>query len=70
MILDLEKSDLINLLMGTSPNYDVMEDPTIKPYGDYTGGFVDKWSWNKFSLVDLEDETLFDMYLTCKNSWK
>lgn len=70
MIINLEKEDLINLVKGTSPNYEVMGDPTIKPYGNYIGGFVDKWDWNKYSLINLEDETLFDMYLTCKNSWK
>ena len=56
--VNIDIEDLTNLIKGTSPSYELMEDPIIKQLGEYTGGFRDDWSWynigfQKFSLSQL-----------------
>jgi hypothetical protein len=70
MNLELTKEDLIALVKGTSPHYNVMEHPLIKSNGSYSGGFKDEWNWNYTFDKSLTEEQLFEMYTICKNSWK
>lgn len=67
--MDLDREDLLNLVKGTSPYYNVFENPLVKRCGSWTGGFVDKWSWNS-GLNSLTDAELMKLYKTCKDSWK
>lgn len=62
--LKLDTTDLQNLVKGTTPGYEQMELPIIKANGDYTGGFVDKWSWHLKS--NLTEDELIDIYNICK----
>ena len=68
MNFDLDKKDLISLVKGTHPHYDVFEHKLVKRCGNYTGGMSDRWSWN-YNISDLTEVELFDLYTTCKNSW-
>jgi len=68
MDLSLEKEDLINLVMGTSPSYEAIGNPIVDKSGHYTGGFHDKWTWDSYKLEKFTEEELFDIYLTCKNN--
>ncbi len=43
MKVDLDKNDLINLVKGTSPSYELMDHPLISRNGQYRGGFDDRW---------------------------
>ena len=70
MIVDLDRKDIISLLTGSKPNYNVF-DKIPKELGSYVGGFVDDWQWNRINEnVSYTDEQLYDLYLICKNSWK
>ena len=61
---------IISLLTGCKPNYNVI-DKIPKEFGSYVGGFVNDWEWNNINEnVSYTDEQLYDLYLTCKNSWK
>jgi hypothetical protein len=68
MDVKLDRKDLESLVRGVSPYYSVFENPLVKRCGSWTGGFVDKWSWNKFD--DLSDSQLMELYTICKESWK
>lgn len=68
MNIELDRKDIISLLLGTTPPYSVM-NKIPKELGDYIGGFVDKWHWNYIDEnVPYSDEYLFNLYLMCKNS--
>ena len=70
MIVDLDRKDIISLLKGSKPNYNVI-NKIPEELGYYVGGFVNDWRWNYFSEnVSYSDEQLYDLYLMCKNSWK
>lgn len=70
MKIDLEKEDLVNLVMGITPFYNEFEHPLVKENGSYVGGFVDEWRWAKYKLIELNEDELYELYLICKNSWK
>ena len=70
MKLELDRKDIITLLKGTCPNYNVM-NKIPEDLGHYVGGFVDNWKWNYFNEdVSYSDEYLYNLYVMCKNSWK
>lgn len=67
MKVELDKSDLISLLTGISPSYEMMNNPIVKLGGSYTGGFVDAWRWDsKYKLENVRDEDLWATYLVMK----
>jgi hypothetical protein len=68
--VNLDKEDLVNLVMGTSPYYNEFENPQIKQCGSYTGGMTERWDWKTTELEKLSEEKLYELYLICKNSWK
>lgn len=70
MTLELEHKDLVCLVLGTEPYYDVMEHPSIKNTGKWVGGFVERWDWNQAVLNKLSDERLAEIFKICKQSWK
>lgn len=69
MKVELDRKDIVSLLVGSVPNYSVM-DKIPKELGSYIGGMVDDWRWNNISVdTPYSDEYLYDLYLMCKNSW-
>lgn len=68
MKVDLDRKDIIALLKGTMPNYNVM-DNIPEDLGRYVGGFVDTWKWEYLIPDKYTDEELFNFYLMCKHSW-
>lgn len=58
MIVDLSKKDLIHMVSGCSPSYENMDDR----YGQYWGGFCDKWEWDSNKLNKLSEEGLWELY--------
>lgn len=68
MIADLDRKDIISLMKGTTPNYDVMSK-IPKDLGDYIGGFSERWEWAYCVSDKYTDRELFNIYLMCKNSW-
>jgi hypothetical protein len=68
MTVELTKTDLIALVKGVEPNYDLFDNPLIAANGSYVGGFVDKWSWS-FNINKITESELWEIYNLCKNSW-
>ena len=69
MKFELDRNDLVSLVLGADPNYDVMNHPKIEPHGSYTGGHSDRWSWQGSYFKGCSEEDLFEIYTICKNSW-
>jgi hypothetical protein len=70
MQLELTKNHLVDMVMGTcGPNFSIMDELRILGVGYWTGGFVDKWTWNKSILQKLSEETLYNIYKKVKESW-
>lgn len=70
MTLELDHKDLVCLIKGTAPYYNLFEHPAIKNTGKYIGGFHDKWEWNEAVLNKLGEQRLVEIFTLCKQSWK
>lgn len=68
MTVELDKKDLISLVKGICPSYQIMDDPYIRQLGSYRGGMNDEWSWNSYKLEELTEETLFKLYQFIKKN--
>lgn len=66
MKLELDKEDLISLVMGKVPNYAAMVKCGDLGWGSDNRG----WQWYESKLKELSEEELYDLYLLCKNSWE
>lgn len=62
MNVDLNKTDLINLVMGFDPHYSQMDER----YGQYYGGFNDYWKWDSHKLSQLSESYLWSFYQRLK----
>lgn len=67
MTVELQKIDLISLVMGTSPRYSVLEHALVKSNGRWVGGHVDEWRWDGSSLSALTEEELWRLYVVCRD---
>ena len=70
MLIEVDKKDLVSLVYGTAPYYDIFEVPLVKKCGEWIGGMADKWDWSYSELQSLSEQELYDLYLMCKKSWK
>ena len=70
MTVELSRKDLVHLVYGIHPPYDVFEHPLVKRSGTYIGGFVDKWQWNSGFDVNLSENDLWSLYLLCRDGDK
>lgn len=66
----LDKEDLISLVKGACPYYDVFDHPLVKMSGVYRGGFRDEWNWDEYKLKKLSEKSLLELYFICKKSWE
>ena len=69
MLLELKQKDLINMIKGTSPYYDLINEWTLQNYGYYNGSH-DDWHWNISELKKLNEEDLFTIYEQTVASWE
>jgi len=69
MKVELDRDDLVNLVKGVYPSYEIMDIEVIKMNGRYVGGFHDKWVWNEKFDNHLTEIDLWDMYILCRDSW-
>ena len=67
MIVELTTKELLSLVRGTAPSYDVYKNSLVKKGGAHVGGFADEWRWGP-GLEDLTDEQLWELYIICKES--
>jgi len=68
MKVDLDKSDLITLVCGNSPSYELMETKIIEKCGNYNGSYG-TWDWNTSELEKLEDIQLYELHIRMKNQY-
>lgn len=66
----LDKEDLIAMVKGIEPYYNVFDHSLIKNCGKYIGGFCDRWEWDLDKLEKLDNRDLYNLYSICKQSWK
>jgi hypothetical protein len=64
--LELDKKDLISLVKGKDPGYDLLNHPLVKSGGYFTGGFVDKWTWETDKLKQMSEKDLTTLYFMLK----
>lgn len=69
LLLKLNKENLAHMVRGTSPHYDVFENPLIKQSGTFQGSYS-RWDWNYGFENNLNITQLWEMYEICVNSWK
>jgi hypothetical protein len=69
MMIDLNKRDIVSLVMGTSPSYSAMDHPLVKATGRYYGGFSDEWVWDQRKLTEMSESDLLKIYRICLDSW-
>lgn len=62
--MELNIEDLICLVKGVDLGYEI--PPLARKCGTWTGGFVDKWSWDVHKLRKLTEEQLLEVYNECK----
>ena len=68
MKIDLEKKSLIDLVSGTSPNYELFENPLVKLCGRFNGSYG-TWHWNEYELEKCSETQLYGLYKLCRKSW-
>ena len=68
MVLNLDHQDMVALVLGTAPYYDIFNDADIVKYGSYSENRG--WSWERVKLEQLPDHKLLKLYVKCKLSWK
>jgi len=68
MKVELDKVALMSLVCGQQPNYSLFEHPMVKKCGSYRGS-RDEWRWCSYSLEELSEQELYDLYVLCRESW-
>ena len=68
MTIEVDRKDLVRLLTNVNPNYSYMTKLTNLGFGEYIGGFCDKWYWNFDKIYDskLSDEEIYNLYKLIK----
>ena len=65
MKIEMEKVDIINMLMGTSPNYESMAIPAIDAMGSYTAN-NGHWKWFKGAINQMDELEILEVYSILK----
>lgn len=66
----IDKHDLQCMVMGATPKYEIMNNPTLRKFGSYCGGFQDQWKWDFFAINKATESELLEVYLMCKEAVK
>lgn len=68
MIIDLDKKALISMVCGVTPNFSLFNDPIVEKCGKYNDSYG-TWTWDFKELNKLSEESLYDLYNKCINSF-
>lgn len=60
MKVDLSKDDLVHLVCGIEPNFNVFL--IAEKYGTYVDAYS-RWTWNRAELSKLSEEELYKFYI-------
>lgn len=67
MLVDLNKEDLIILLLNFKPNeIKSIDNDLIKNFGDFNKN--NEWVWNKEELEKLKETRIYFIYKKCRKS--
>jgi len=66
MKVELQKTDLVNLVMGCEPDYKYIDEFTKNNYGWIVGGLHETWYWKRGVLEDLNEQELWHLYQIAK----
>ena len=58
----MDRELYINAVMGCVPSYSQMGLQIVKQCGHYVGGFTDSWKWDRYSINELNDKELLELY--------
>jgi len=67
MTVELNKDDLVTLVMGFNLDNDLINKYSGLEYGHWTGRHVDEWIWHKWALERLDEEELYNIFQECKS---
>jgi hypothetical protein len=67
MTVELNKDDLVTLVMGFNLYNDLINKYSGLEYGHWTCNFVDEWTWHKWALERLDEEELYNIFQECKS---
>jgi len=67
MTVELNKDDLVTLVMGFNLYNDLINKYSRLEYGHWTGGHADVWTWHKWALQRLDEEELYNIFQECKS---
>ncbi len=67
--IKITKEDLINMVKGVRPSYDLFENEVVKRCGTYNGSYG-SWSWNTYELEKLKVTDLYALYILCRDCYK
>ena len=68
MKYELNKEDLINLIKGTCPSYELQKNEDISKLGDFSD--IHGWRWKVELLKNIREDELYSLYCACVGSWK
>lgn len=64
----LDKEDLIYLVKGNSPHFDIFDHELIKDKGIFSDQYG--WNWYEYELKELQTHELYMIHKLCKDSWQ
>jgi hypothetical protein len=67
MKVELNRKSLEALVKGSEPHYSQFNNPLVKRAGHSYSDQYGKTSWD--NLSNLTDEELYQLHLTCRDSW-
>jgi hypothetical protein len=67
VVLDLDKSDLISLVKGSTPSYILLGHKDITGRGHFNGSYG-TWSWDSYNLDSCSEEQLIQIYRLYKTN--
>ena len=72
MKVELEKEDLISLVLGSKPQYQKSHSEYFMKYGEYktVDGYYKDYKWKPSAIIKLTEVELWELYNECKKSWK
>lgn len=66
MLVELDKRDIIYMLKGTFPSYNIF-NKIPEDLGYFVGGHVERWVWTiSEENCRYSEEYLYNLYLICK----
>ena len=72
MLVELNREQIIRLLIGIDPPYAWINELTHRKMGRFVGGMGEHWEWDAYAIYEsnLFDEDIWELYNEIINSEK